>query len=671
MAAICRIEKRGGVDVALNENGSVNQIYQDALDNGFDNQEALNLYLVSELPSYEKISSEKSLESVIKYSNEITLPYVSLSTEEIFELTSTLKKTKQQLSTYVRTIEDPEMRLKTQSFIDQGGEIDVAPERTTTYLDDKGVKVTVQQIEEELVESITDFTDPDSIENAVLALPYTEYVEKYLASQSMRDKITEQVKDFRRIPALSAKNDQLIRESRRETILSNTIQVGLSPTGIRSIRRIITDISSDIWEESQEDVKEVVRDLEKEYVKLGLDIIGLKDTIVDKDSLEVFIGVTERMLKSPSAENQQAYLEELEVIFPEQFSDPIIKTPTEHKDKTLVYFDSSLSHEEIFDKYRLFPVEGNVFHKISENLTDNIVLETFYGRMMNSEAVLPEAYQTTEEPLRIENKPDVMADIRVYLTEYKGRVVSEENNILTSGIELLMDYEIIAPKEALNVTIDPNYLKGKFVSDFNQYILEEKFDDSIVYREVLSNFYVGNSDIILKNPVDSIENIEFQEELENYILLKKDSSMDYLLPTFSSGLVTEDVQTLNDPTKISPFSADSVVEGGYVLTQVSPSTYYKSGDSLFRKVKEDSKFSMYSKLRDEGTPLYFDTNTNFDVSKSEVNAVFKNLSELQQLKVSEKTFAAKPSILKNGINLLSLYTEKEQKAINNKTEACG
>lgn len=669
-AAICRIEKKNGVDVAFNEDGSINQIYQEALINGLDNQTALNLYLVSEMGSFKKISSDNSLDSLVKYTQEIALPNTKLTEEELLELTLNLEKTNQKLSTYVRSVEDPEMRLKVQSFIDQGGVVENVPKRVTTYENDNGTKVTVQQIENEIIQSIEDFTSEDQIENAVLALPYTEYVENYLGSQAVRNKLFDRLKDFKRIPTLSVKDDILIRESRRETVLSNTIQVRLSPVGIRSIRRILDDISADVWEENREEAREIVKELEKEYVELGLDIIGLSETVTDKDSLEIFIGVTEKMLKTPNLENQKLYLEELEAIFPEGMSDPIIKVPTRHKSKTLVYFDSNLPHSEIFDKYRLFPVKGNVFHAIDQSLTDNNVIETFYGRMLNSEISLPQVYQTTENPMNIENRLNVMADIRVYLTEYKGRVVSETNNIIASGVELLNDYEIVAPKNASNVTTDPSYLKGDFVSDFNKYILEEKLKDSIAYREILSNFYVGNSDIILKNPVESIENVKFQKELEDYIRLKRDSSMDYLLPIDDTNLVTEDIQTLNDPTKVSPFPLDSVVENDYVMTPVSLSMYYRQGNSLYRKVKEDSNVSLYSKLRDQGSVIYFDTNTNFDTSKSEVSDVFERLSKLQQFKNSQKSFDFKPSILKNQINLLRLYTEKEQRDIDNKTDKC-
>lgn len=666
-AAICRIEKRNGVDVAFNEDGSVNQVYESALNEGFDNQTALNLYLVSELGSFERVSSEKTLNAVLKYAQEIALPNAQLSDEELFELSNILQKTNQKLSTYVRNVQDPEMHLKIQSFIDQGGELNGVKERATTYENENGDKITTQQIERELIESITDFTNEQAVENAVLALPYTDYVDNYLSSKSAREKLLNRVKEFQRIPSVTVENDQLVKESRRKTILNNTIQVGLSPAGIRSLKRIMRDIASDIWKENQDAVKAVVQDLEQEYVNLGLDIIGLKDTVIDKDSLEVFIDVTEKMLKDPSEQNQQMYLEELEALLPEEFVDPVINTPIEHKGKTLVYFDSNLSKTEIFDKYRLFPVKGNIYHKIDSTLTELDVLETFHNRMINSEVVLPQGYQTVQDPMNIENKPNVMADIRVYLTEYKGRVVSEQNNVIASGVELLMNYKPMVVKSVSNVQTDPEYLKTTFVSDFNKYILQEKLNNSLVYREVLSDFYVGNSDIILKYPIQTIENIKFQKELEDYIRIKRDSAMDYLLPT-GLEFATEDVQTLNDPTKVSPFPSQSVREGDYVMTSVSPSMYYRSGNSLYRKVKEDNSVSLYAKLKMVESPIYFDTNTNFNISQTEVNDVFKRLRKLQN---SQKTFDFKPSILKNKVNLLNLYSEREQREIDNKTDKCG
>jgi hypothetical protein len=204
--------------------------------------------------------------------------------------------------------------------------------------------------------------------------------------------------------------------------------------------------------------------------------------------------------------------------------------PSNYTGYNIVSLHTEIPENQLFNTYGLIKVGDNLFHKLDQNANVTDVLDFIYNEILEKRMSIPSEYMLTKD---IANKPSVLTDISRYLMS-RNTIAGLQNKELYSGYQVAFNHQqlpskVSEVKDLAVIKTDENYLKLSFVSDFYNYILREKALNTSTYKSILSKFEITDRDITLTDTIPSIEGIEFQQELSDYIRLQKDSNMKYLV----------------------------------------------------------------------------------------------------------------------------------------------
>ena len=376
---------------------------------------------------------------------------------------------------------------------------------------------------------------------------------------------------------------------------------------------------------------ELIQGIEKEALKLGINIQGITDSITSKDELVTrdFLSYLYNFLydiqtKNPSiseslSEYSDAYNEFFDTI-PQGVNRAV---PTIKNEGVYLHLETNQSEEELFQNEGLLRISDNIYQKI----TDDKTLEELYDLIFQNSSILPKNIYSVE--VKNSNKDLILDDIDSYVTNEARNYLRENSDI--EQIKKMVVYKILTlneykPSEKtfsgnLNIDVD------KFFVDFQKQILKNP--------DIKQMFYFSNRGVEFKYPMseysarkikNSIPQATF-ENLVKYAKLSGNKSLEYLT-SYDNEILNENPRDFyaNNLDQLSVFNGNFYKDSGYIVAD-SQNDFLRIQNELYEQVSPN----IYAKI--ERNPRY----VNFGLTKPDyTGSIEPNLKSRESGRISVK-----------------------------------
>lgn len=685
MGLKCRIKFNDtGVATVFNNDGSPSSLYNQLLEEVKDQKKAITIWASASLPEFQnetgktvdtatlpevldyynfKAQENNSLtasekESVAQFMNSHgfnTLTDLQASLKQVFNSDGNYKidRAKAEQFGYDQDTID---ELNIESIVSLIGKIDnylvsgqdmILPSQDSqvTYTDESkksifGTKVLIpeDQIYSEIIQELG---NDKTVEEAASSLPYSTFVDSYKNSPTFKSKVDEKFSNVSIIPTAYINNGELtkVNFAKKEEIL-NTLIDNADVISIGAELEYLSNIDPDVWDFKLEAVREVIKEIEETFAQSNIDIIGLNNFVSRREDVLDLISRGVAMANSTSIEDIELFANKYEELFGAPTELHAENLPTNYKNLQIVKVNSDLSQSELFRQFGLIKIGENLYHKVG-NTPNSDLYEYIYRNLLDGTLTLP-------VDIDVNNKLQSIINIEQYVNSIPSNYDSDISEIIKLN-QIVFNHQplpqVNKASELNLIQTNPGYLRNGFISDFYNYILSEKIKDSEVYNNVLSKFSIRDNGITLIGDPTSIEGIQLQQELEDYIRLKKDTSMDYLLPTRTLEFVDEDLYYLNNPSFAPDVNAEYRRERDYLITRTGSNDWVKVGKELFKKVSSKGNTDVFLSVKTPANNLYFNISKNFDFDTKDAMMVLERNqfsekegdSETLQLKAEDRT----------------------------------
>lgn len=709
MGLKCRIEINAfGKEMALNADGTESQLYKDLVVELGNEEKALDLWTQTQTETFRIVFGHKNPDAItvpdlLKFLDSTNGLDKRLTGEERVEVETTMKSYGfGSLSEFYETLTKifkpkGNIDINHVEAIDSGlysqedlKDIDIIQVNNTllsidgeltkneTYvepLDSKfkyrdtqapktslGISPTISEdaILEEMKQNIQSYSNINDIYKAIAELPYTSFVEKFYADKDFEKSIIDKFDGLKAIPVLDIDPDgnisvlkDLTYTTTRNTILDNADSVSIEAT-----LDYLMDTDVDLWNKHNEAIIEAVKNVEKKAAKVNIDIVGLSELSQNRDAILDTIWAVNKALKNP-VDFQKQLVEQLQKVLPKSQYKVTEKVPAKYQRLNIVTVRSQLIDNELFQQHGLIRIGDNLYHKVSTDASISDLYEALYKRVIEGSTKIPANFITTKDLKSPDSKKSFLKDLERFVNA-RDTGLKIDNQERVSLNQLVFDHDSLQKpdvskivKALANIKTSPEYLTQQFISDFYQYYLEEKLKNSQIYRSILSKFEFTDQDITLAQKVDSLNGIAYQKELEDYIRLKGDTGMDYLVPTIpNTDFVRQEVlRVVNFPETVADiveFPVRPIKDSGVIVLPKSVGeNFIKVDGQIYKNTLTDSKNKIFSPFKVKTkTSTYYNINTMSNVDMGLARRIlFKySVKEVNQVPVNTKE-----SIEKSGI----------------------
>jgi hypothetical protein len=526
-------------------------------------------------------------------------------------------------------------------------------------------RISEEKIDEEILAEINSIAD---VEAVIQNLPYTEFVEDFNNKPAFRAKVLKRFEGLKKINHLSIFEGQLTEENiNDEKLIENTILDNIPYTNIEAEAEYLESIDEDIWAIMPNQVTDVLKEIEDELIDQNIDLIGMNKFVGKKQEITDVLRAVVAMAKNPTTATIKTFAAAKRALFEEK---PVENKSFIKSTSTLSLFrvDTNLSQSELFDKHSLIKVGENLYHKVKKS--ENAALYDFlYKRIKDGTFSIPSTYTD------VNDKVAVIKDLTTYVFSINENIRPDlaENFVLH---KLAFDHKVedsLAKamdnfRRATSTRTNVDYLKTEFVSDFYNYILTEKQKDSEVYREVLQHFRISDNDISLTKNIASIANLDVTKELEDYIRIKRDSSMNYLISDESR--FNEDLFYLNHPEFVKELSETYRQQGDYLLTDPTNNTWVKVGNDVYKNIYSAQGRDLFRKVNTKPDEVYYNTVDNFAFDLREVKEIIQTMLPAKSVytKLKEKRDSIKEYFLPKASVQKQVIEQEEPNDLNRARE---
>ena len=534
MSLSCRISYNRGVATVTNADGTPSKLYQDALELTSNQDQALNIWAESytdEFITEVKFNKDNAtLDEVLQYLDTKASNGKKLTQEQRADVVSFMDRNNisslSELYSNMTKIFKPEgilgfngaAALKSGLYTQEDiQEIDIESVRALLeniegelrlsdiqVMSESGKpprhiisgrktvfgtseRVTDEQIEQELIDSVEDLTSTTEIEKAVEQLPYQGFVDKFENNKSFKESILARLAQFRRIPILRFLQGKLTDKNiSTYTTVKNTILSGLDSTSLSADITFLENISEEVWEQNEVAVMKVLQEIEAEQIDNNIDIIGLSKQSNNREGVLNTLRALKGMVDSTTEETVQSFSTAKDTLIPPVKDGFVTKVNPAYEGLTIVRLDSEVTDNELFKENGLIKVGDNLYHKVDRgSLTPTY--EFLYQEVLAGRLKLPHQFRSTEDITDPENKLRTIKDITNFVNSRDTGLITEFQEEISAN-QLAFNHQPIPPssnaREVADIKTNVEYLKTEFVSDFYNYVLQEKLKDSTIYKEI-------------------------------------------------------------------------------------------------------------------------------------------------------------------------------------------
>lgn len=691
MGLKCRIGYTGKIATAYNEDGTPSRLYQEALAFTGDQQEALSIWATSTLEEFEQASGKVNtndnvtLDEVLNFYNDLASQGESLSIAEKFEVKQFMANNKfRKLSELRDTLnnifrKDGKIVLDTAKAIESGlyntseikgldlekisellikidgqlrtDDFTVEPSTENFKYSNSAIRTVFGNFEKtsedkvlnDLENLIDDLSSKEEFYQKISDLEYPEFVESFYNDKEFAQSVMDKFKGLKKVPILQFEGNKVaVATSSTFNTVKNTIRTDINPISVEADSDYLNDIDEDIWSRAQKSIKGILSRIEKDAIGMGIDIIGMKDKSADRNAVLEFMTSLNTLVqdaadRSISTQTIRGFAEAHDKLIPKGKYLSTERLPEKYKGLTIVKLHTALSDDVLFEEHGLIKIEENLYHKIKKQ-DKNDVYQYLYQELMDNNIEIPTRFTNKKDLSDPLNKTKVLDDISTYIAGRKTGL-NIRNNEEVSLYQVAFNHNPLplehngSDEIALeDLTIAPDYLRTEFVSDFYEYMLEEKFKDSLVYREKLSKFEINDRDIVLKEPIDNVEDLKYTKELKDYFRLKRDNNVKYLVPSRKSG-VSEDLWSLNNVASTQEYlGKDLTKDSGYLITAPNKQNYINYAGKLYKKALQNNDSHLYAEVILSPDNLYYKTESVIKFDKQEAQKVMSRYNKRAEAK---------------------------------------
>jgi len=385
-------------------------------------------------------------------------------------------------------------------------------------------------------------------------------------------------------------------------------------------------------------VKDLIKQIEKEAVGVGIDIIGLHEK--SHDAANTMIVATQALsdkLKhnalTPQDVTDFANIYQEVFNFESAVEENYELVPKNYQNKNIIKLYSEVAPQTLFEEFGLIKVGDNLYHRLNQKVETTDLYEKMFQRMVRGDYKLP--IKTTE--ITAENKPEILEQIKSYINSLKKfsdieNIDTREKMTLLSvlsnhTLDKTVEERAKDVTELSKVTNDPNYLTSDFVSDFYQLFLQEKLKGSELYNQVLSNFEFNVRDITIKQFSPTFLNnyravsdtMPLSEKLEDYARLKKSDPIRSIIGQKKVAVVPSARGTfINNPGLLTEFKGEVKFDENYMIAE-SVDASLKVNEVVY----EQAGTNVYMRLDVGRDDNYYNTTYNEKPNQTTVNRLEK------------------------------------------------
>ena len=445
--------------------------------------------------------------------------------------------------------------------------------------------VSLQELTDEWIDSIENFNNREEVLAKLEALPYPDFVVQMTADF---DLMFERISRMQRVDTLQIKDGKLqVQKTDTNSTVTNTIRNNINYQELEEELRYIDDILPTVWQETQQDVKGVLKEIEEVAVKEGIDIIGLSNLVASKTKVMELLTATVNMAKNPTQENIDIFSEVHDRLIPKAPQREVMKFDENLRGKKIVRVFSNLSANEMFEQYNLIEIAPNLYHRVKNNepleeLED--ILRRKIGR--------PEATSVELQVYLSEQRPGTPQRMAIYQEIFNHPKRAES----TEDVEFLE-----------GIVEDEQYLRTDFVADFYQYVLEQKLANTPLYNKVLKHIKFTAQDISIETPIEDMQNTEYFRELTDYLRIRKNTNGKQFIPKELKTTPTQPLIAVNNPQSFPPYQEYTLTRGNLIATKPQQQPILRVGEDVYQQIATNDNVSVYAKLKKNTNPLYYTT----------------------------------------------------------------
>ena len=686
MGLKCRIAyDKANKATVYNEDGTISTLYQDLL-NHFegDQTQAIEAWAVTQSDDFFDSYPEKTLEvqDVLRYIDTVSSEDIQLTPKQVREVTEMMNATgftylEDFYTQLVRifkpngTIEFNQQEALSSGLYNEQNisniDLDVVSDlmvaiegqmrlyditiepNTTEYTDTSRVttigvhpKVTIEKLNEDLRNLVGKTQSEEEFLQEVDKLPYPDLAERLRLDDDFYNETVEKLQELNVIPQVFFEGETLTDEDLSfETTLKNIVPVGTNTAEIEAKIRFLEETSPVGWESTR--MEGVLKDVAKTLTEYNVDIVGLENLQSQPLDVIQLISVAKSMLDNPTDSNIKRFAELKQRLLPDVTLPRVESLPEAYKDLSVVSLRTTLSDQQLLEK-GLIKIGEDLYHKVQLAERDTLY-ENIYQKYINGELRIPNKFRTIKgaQVKDLSNKVKVLQDLEVFINSRETGLRLRDNELLSlhqvafGHIPIPTKTQVEQIQKAAPILTDTNYLTEEFVSDFYNYILREKAEDSEVYRNVLSKFSVTPKGLTLVGEVESVRGIELQSELEDYIRLRRDSSMDHLLEQGVSTQANSDVLAINFPETVKEYTKEAVQKEEFMVTGSNNSDYIRVADRLYKKVLDDTQKAVYTEVQPNLNPTYLSNFTGVEYNHGLAVEAMESTNIVQEVPTLSQT----------------------------------
>ena len=458
-----------------------------------------------------------------------------------------------------------------------------------------------------------------------------------------------------------------------------------------------------VWSSEQRDVKAILKEIETKLVDYNIDVIGLSD-LYDRKNKSEFIDFlnkintfTEKVgSNTHSVKDISQLSQDIDNFFGRSASyEKVFKKVSDtNKGKTLVELTSEKDDLSLFEQHGLVKTSEGYYQKVSventleeayDRATDVIIQNPSLINGSNFKHLSFYKYGKFDEVAILDevNRSAVKDALKTY---FKKRANELNDPNLKNRTETAQKWTIykLMNKNPMNTEKLPNfvqeevkfqnyngnyhYLTNNFHSDFQNYILKNKLDNTELYKNVLKYFEVNENGISLNTENNTIKQrirnsyITDQtfENLKQYSIISKNKTMQGLFEFENDGVRRHNAAEnqryyySNNFSQMESFKGDYEVSGNTLVANNSSDNFIRVKEGLFERVGQTNGVYVYGKQQ-------IIENPNFN------NYEYKLESPNVDMEVAREM--VKPSVF-SGSKSVKSYSKQEEDSLNQQHNEC-
>ena len=516
-------------------------------------------------------------------------------------------------------------------------------------IDDLG-KVQIEdpiEVENYFKENLAGISNREVFDGIVKRLDkYPSFKQRYSYDKDFANQIFRKYSSMSKIFRAQIIKDEFsprVKGSRFATMYE-TLQFSNKGMEVAQDTAFLNRLDDYVWSSEQRDVKAILKEIETKLVDYNIDVIGLSD-LYDRKNKSEFIDFlnkintfTEKVSSNTHSVKDILQLsQDIDNFFGRSASyEKVFKKVSDtNKGKTLVELTSEKDDLSLFEQHGLVKTSEGYYQKVSVENT----LEEAYDRATDVIIQNPSLINGSnfkhlsfykdgkfDEVVILDevNRSAVKDALKTY---FKKRANELNDPNLKNRTETAQKWTIykLMNKNPVNTEKLPNfvqeevkfqnyngnyhYLTNNFHSDFQNYILKNKLDNTELYKNVLKYFEVNENGISLNTENNTIKQrirnsyITDQtfENLKQYSIISKNKTMQGLFEFENDGVRRHNAAEnqryyySNNFSQMESFKGDYEVSGNTLVANNSSDNFIRVKEGLFERVGQTNGVYVYGK----------------------------------------------------------------------------